>query len=65
LGHYWYGEEIRSLVPTLTGFRISNEDYIEEAIDVNKGAVEAIIHDTRKWIVEFIEECRKKNLIAL
>src|SRR5215510_12888485 len=57
LGHYWYGEEIRSLVPTLTGFRISNEDYIEEAIDVNKGAVEAIIHDTRKWIVEFIEEC--------
>src|SRR5215813_2176678 len=62
---YKYGEEIRNLVSTLAGFRISNEDYIEEAIHLNKGAIEAIIQDTRKWIVEFIEECRKKNLITL
>jgi hypothetical protein len=63
--NYEHGEEIAGIVRTLKGFGISDKHFINGTIDIEKGAVEAIIQETQVWILDFIEECRQKSLINI
>jgi len=62
---YKHGDEIAEIIQTLKGFRISDSHFIERVIDIDQGAIEAIIRETRGWIVDFIDECKQKNLIHM
>lgn len=62
-----FGDEISENVKTLDGFEISEIDPIvdTETIWIDKGVIEKIIKETEAWITDFIEECRRKNLIKI
>jgi hypothetical protein len=59
------GDEVRKFVNATEAFSISDSHFIEEVINIEKGAIESIIIKTEAWIIDLIEECRKKNLIAI
>lgn len=63
--NYQFGEEVKRLIETLSGFSISDSHFIEEIINIDKGAIEPIINETQAWIVNFIEECRQKSIIEI
>lgn len=63
--NYLHGQDVKSLIQTLNGFSISDSHYIEEIINIDKGAIEPIINGTQAWITNFIEECRQKSIIEM
>ena len=63
--NYQFGEEVKSLIETLSGFSISDSLFIEEIINIDKGAIVPIINETQAWITNFIEECRQKGIIEI
>jgi len=60
---YKYEEEIKNIINGLQGFSISNEYFIDNAIDISGGAIEGLIKETQGWLIGFVEECRLKGLI--
>jgi len=60
---YKHRDDILAIMKSLKGFGVSDQHYLGEVIDIDKGAIETIIKETESWIIDFVEECRKKNLI--
>ena len=63
--YYEHREEIKNIISTLNGFNISDSHFIEEVIEIDKGAIEQIISETQSWVTGFIDECRQKAIINM
>ena len=62
---YKYQDDIENIINKTHGFSISNEYFVDNAIEISSGTLEIIIKETQDWLVEFVEECRKNGLIEL
>ena len=63
--NYKHGQKVSEVVCAMDGFSISDNHFIEKLINIDKEALESIINETQTWLVDFIEDCRQANLIAI
>jgi hypothetical protein len=65
LDYYKYKKDIEEITNITDGIKISNEGFIEKTIDIDKDLICSIIIHTQSWLIQFIEDCRVKNIFIV